>query len=265
MRSVDRAIDIISYIAGKDGATSLRDISSDLGLSKSTAHRILSGLLAKSIVAKDPDGRYAMGPRVIQWGRPLLHQGALASVVLPWLHRLRDHAGETVSFHLRVHAYQVATEQIESLKELRRTLDLGKMAPLGLGAPGKAMLAYLPESEKLEVFGLLDAQGFSLDRIDSLEEELAAVRQRGVALSFGERVPGGAALSAPVFGNSSRVIGAIALSGPADRLPINTLEGHVDRVREVASQISLEIGCDATRTGLVVPEVSRDGFGQDRR
>ncbi|MDP2661964.1 MAG: IclR family transcriptional regulator, partial [Dehalococcoidia bacterium] len=248
----------------QDGTTSLRDISRDLGLSKSTVHRLLSSLQAKAIVTKDPDSRYAIGPRVIQWGRPLLHQGALASVVLPMLHRLRDDAGETVSFHLRVHAYQVAIEQIESRKELRRTLDLGKMAPLGLGAPGKAMLAYLPQPEKLEVFRILDTYGLSPDRIDGLEEELAAVKQRGVALSFGERVPGGAAISAPVFGNSGRVVGAIALSGPANRLRVKVLESHVDRVRDVASQISMQIGRQAESAGFVTSGSSREALGQER-
>ncbi|MDO8688494.1 MAG: IclR family transcriptional regulator [Dehalococcoidia bacterium] len=262
MRSVERAIDIISYVADQDGATSLRDVSRDLGLSKSTVHRILSSLQAKAIVAKDPDSRYAIGPRVIRWGRPSLHQGALASVVLPFLYQLRDDADETVSFHLRVHAHQVAIEQVESRKELRRTLDLGKMAPLGLGAPGKAMLAYLPQPEKLEVFRILDAHGFPPDRIDALEEELAAVRLRGVALSFGERVPVGAAVSAPVFGNAGRVVGAIALSGPANRLRVKVLESHVDRVRDVASQISMEIGCDAEPTGFVASGRSRERLDQ---
>ncbi|MDP2661857.1 MAG: helix-turn-helix domain-containing protein, partial [Dehalococcoidia bacterium] len=63
VRSVERAIDIISYVANQDGTTSLRDISRDLGLSKSTVHRLLSSLQAKAIVTKDPDSRYAIGPR----------------------------------------------------------------------------------------------------------------------------------------------------------------------------------------------------------
>ncbi len=242
VRSVERAIDIASYLAAQDGTTSLSELSQQLGLSKGTVHRLLACLQAKGLVDKDEYSRYMIGPLAIKWSRPLLHRGALASLVLPLLRKLRDEAGETVSFHTRVGVHQVALEQAESRSELRRTLELGKMVPLGLGATGKVMLAFLPEADRQEVFRLLQDYGISAARLQALEEELDRVKQRGVAFSAGELVPGGAAVSAPVFGSSGKVTGALALSGPANRLRIKVLESHVERVKEIAARISNEVG-----------------------
>src|SRR5699024_11737366 len=47
---------------------------------------------------------------------------------------------------------------------------------------------------------------------------LAAVRRRGWAQSVGEREPGVASVSAPVRATSGRVVAAVSVSGPIERL-----------------------------------------------
>ena len=47
---------------------------------------------------------------------------------------------------------------------------------------------------------------------------LAGVRRRGWAQSVGEREPGVASVSAPVRGPSGRVVAAVSVSGPIERL-----------------------------------------------
>ena len=67
---------------------------------------------------------------------------------------------------------------------------------------------------------------------------LAAVRRRGWAQSLGEREPGVASVSAPVRSPSGRVIAAVSISGPIERLTRQPGRVHAETVMRAALNLT---------------------------
>jgi DNA-binding IclR family transcriptional regulator len=86
---------------------------------------------------------------------------------------------------------------------------------------GKLLLAFSEERERNQILDrmTLDRQtGTTVTDRDTLGREIERIRRRGYATSRGERVVGGAAMSAPVFGPHRRILAALSILGPDARL-----------------------------------------------
>jgi DNA-binding IclR family transcriptional regulator len=67
---------------------------------------------------------------------------------------------------------------------------------------------------------------------------LAAVRRRGWAQSVGEREPGVASVSAPVRSSSGRVVAAVSVSGPIERLTRHPGRMHAKALIDAAGRLT---------------------------
>lgn len=249
MDSVQRALTIINYLATARRAVPLREISKHLSMSKSSAWRTLSSLERQQWVLKDPvTGMYTLGIGILQLGLTLLSNLNLRSVSLPYLTELRDTTTESVMLGIRVGLERMYVDSVESLHLVRYVAPLGKRLPLWAGAAGKAMLAWLEESEREEVIGqlrksgeLVFASGKPVD-IDKMLEELAEVRREGFAVSSGERVAAATAVAASILDYNHQVMGAICVTGPLPRFTWEIAVRCGPLVTQAATKISQQLG-----------------------
>src|SRR5215211_3450070 len=147
IRSVERAVDLLFCLAGRDGSRSLEQLAREIGCSKSTVHRLLGTLEGLGVVAVERDGHYRcyrLGPRVRELGREGWEQIDLRQIARPHLSALRDESEETVTLHLIEGNAHMVVEQVESPQEIRRILPIGQRTPLLRGATAKAILAFMP-------------------------------------------------------------------------------------------------------------------------
>jgi DNA-binding IclR family transcriptional regulator len=110
---------------------------------------------------------------------------------------------------------------------------------------GKAILAHLPESrvhEILDRHGLPEKTEQTITERDALFEELSEIRERGVAFDREERLSGLRCVAVPILSNSSRVEGALSVSGPTSRMQGERFESELpERLRSAANVIELNI------------------------
>ena len=79
--AVGKALAILSLLAASDEAVRVSDVSADLGIAVSTAHRTLNQLRAKGFVDQDPGSRrYRLGPAVDELRRRANPHGYLVEV-----------------------------------------------------------------------------------------------------------------------------------------------------------------------------------------
>lgn len=247
VRSLDRAVAILSAFDERRPLLSLSEIADVLGLNTSTAHRLLQALKAHGLVSQPDGGKsYALGPRLLGLARLATAALDIREVALPQMRALRDEAGETVGLHvLRPDLSRMVVDQAESSQPLRRTYtDLGHPIPLHQGAPGKVLLAFLPEDERESVLGrpLAAANENTITAVDALRNELVAIRKRGFALSFGERVLGIHTVAVPVRDHSGRVTAAVSVTGPAQRMPRRRLLEIAPLAEARAREIAAALG-----------------------
>ena len=240
---------LINLLSAQKAPDRLTDIATELGLSKTTAYRALSILKTAQWVTQDPDTKkFTLGPRVLELGLSMLSQLDLRTAGLPWLRQLRNTTHEASMLSARVGFERMYIEQIQSDHEVGWRVELGKRFPLWLGAPGKAILAYLEESEIEAIIDNFRKSGVQvyasgqLVDIERLRKELAEIRRQGFAVSVGERLLAVPALAAPIFDYNGKPIGAISLGGPLPRFTMEMALGYGGLVSKAAKEISSKLG-----------------------
>jgi DNA-binding IclR family transcriptional regulator len=244
--SIEKAIDILFCFDAEHPELRLTDISAKLGLHKSTAYRLLSLLKKKGLIVTGPNSQlYSLGPGLVELAWVVLRQQDLRSTCHPYLERLRQATNETVNLTTRLGDQRVCVDELESEQNIKYSQTVGLTAPLHVGAPGKALMAFLPESELntlLDELPLTAITPSTLSDPERLRTELSVVQTRGFSISIGERSPGASAVAAPIWNWSGRPVAAISVLGPAQRLTYEKLQELGPEVMRVAQEISAALG-----------------------
>jgi DNA-binding IclR family transcriptional regulator len=170
----------------------------------------------------------------------LSREDDLSVVLLPGMERLRDELGETVSLYVRDGNERVRIQAVQSAQAIRRVAPVGARMPLSVGASSKVLLAFAGESVRKEA---LDDPAWpaSVDR-DAFVRQLDEIRAIGYATSFEEREPGAAAVSAPIFSRSGKLVAALAVSGPSNRLTPDEMRRHAPAIMQAAQRMGRLLG-----------------------
>lgn len=240
--AVERAADVLNAFTDLDGATAgVTELSERLGLSKAVVHRILASLRATGFIDLDEETRrYSLGPASLALGLTYLQQIDVRDAARSVLRDLSDRTNETATLSIRRGDVRMYVDQVTPSREVKMTVQMGHPYPLHAGGSSKAFLAHLPDAWVDEYLaGPLEAVGRNTitDPVE-LRRELAAVRERGYAASFGERMEGAGSIAAPVFDLESGPIAVISVCGPVERFR--------DEVEEIAP-VLLEATTDLSR------------------
>jgi DNA-binding IclR family transcriptional regulator len=203
---LDKAVAVLDAIATAPAA--LADLVATTELSRATAHRLAVALEAHGLVRRDDDGRFVLGLRLLELGHRAAEAVPLWLDARPALAWLRDETGESTQLYVRDGEVRVCVESLESPHELRTIVPVGARLPLDRGSAGKVL------------------SGAS----------------SGVSQSVGERQPGVASVSAAVHEPGGRVVAAVSVSGPIDRLGRQPARGLGSAVAEAARRIESAAG-----------------------
>jgi len=159
------------------------------------------------MVARDLQGRFILGPRLVELAAAA-GEDRLIAVAVPALNALRDATGESAQLYRRQGDQRICVAAAERLTGLRDSVPVGSVLSMQAGSAAQVLLAW-EEADRLH-------RGLASARFNVTT--LAAVRRRGWAQSVGEREAGVASVSAPVRGPNNRVVAAVSISGPLERL-----------------------------------------------
>lgn len=246
VQSIDRAVAVLRCFGKRTPELGITEISRLTSLSTSTVHRLLTAMQHNGLVRQLAGRKYALGPLLVQLARSGAFPTTLRDAALETMHALRDTYDETVAIHELLPSYDRAVlDQVESHQELRRTYtELGTPIPLPLGAPGKVMLAFVPDDVRAATLARPIAQVTPETITDpgELDTQLAQIRERGYAMSFAERTPGIRTVAAPVFDHTGQVVGCLSISGPEMRMPRDRMDDLAAPIKEAAGRISALLG-----------------------
>lgn len=222
---IDKSVLVLDVLEA--GPASLAELVAATGLARPTAHRLATALEHHRLVGRDAAGRFVLGPRL-----PELAAAAgddrLVEAAGPILAQLRDISGESAQLYRRHAEQRICVAAAERLTGLRDTVPIGLVMSMQAGSAAQVLLAWEDPDRIHE--GLRNA-AFSA-------ATLATVRRRGWAQSIGEREQGVASVSAPVRGPSNKVIAAVSVSGPMDRMGRAPGRAHSAQVVAAATRIT---------------------------
>jgi DNA-binding IclR family transcriptional regulator len=177
---IDKGVLILRALAGEP--LDLAGLQEATALPRATAHRLAVALELHGLVRRDPQGRFCLGFEWIRLGQAAEEQFPLAELARPALTTLRDETGESVQLYVADGDGRRCVVSLESTHGLRWIVPQGALLPLDRGSAGRVL------------------------------------RGDDVAESVEEREPGVASVSAAVRDRNQRVIAAVSLSGPVERL-----------------------------------------------
>jgi IclR family acetate operon transcriptional repressor len=217
--SVDSAL-LLAVVLQQEGPMRVTDAAARLGVSVSTAHRLLGMLVYRDFAEQLPDRRYGPGS-VLRRG--LVQAGSvttLREVALPHLRRLVDALGETANVMVLSGADVRFVATVECDRVLRVGDRAGRALPAHLSSGGRAVLATLPDDQLAAVLEPLgDAVAARVAR------ELRTVRRRGFAVNDQATEAGLTAVGVAVPAAGGFTGAALSLAAPSarcsrDRLPV---------------------------------------------
>jgi DNA-binding IclR family transcriptional regulator len=217
--SVDSAL-LLATLLQQEGPMRVTDAAVRLGVSVSTAHRLLGMLVYRDFAEQLPDRRYAIGPVLRRGAVQQASVATLRDVALPHLRRLVDAVGETANVMVLAGSDVRFVATVESDQVLRVGDRTGRALPAHLSSGGKAVLATLGDEELASVLEPLEEATAA-----RLQRELRVVRRRGFAVNDQETEAGLTAVGVAVPPAGGFSGAALSLAAPSarysrDRLPV---------------------------------------------
>ena len=242
IEAVMAAFDVLRCFAAGPGLH-LSEIVHQTGLNRSRVIRLCGTLEAQGCLNYDANsGIYRLGHLVFVLGKAYERENSLSSLGRPLLSELTAKTGETASLFVRNGDERLCIARIESPQPVRYGLREGERFPLHLGASSRVLLTGMSQAEKSRVFSEAKLSPNACQEIDL---HLADVVRDGMSVSRGERLPGVCAIAAPVFDHAGRLVAALALAGPDNRLNETRVKRFADDVIEAAHTLSRELGFTA--------------------
>jgi DNA-binding IclR family transcriptional regulator len=213
-----RTVDILTALKELDGAGTT-ELADHLGLAKSNVHNYLSTLHQEGYVRKDGT-TYHVGLRLLELGAYARQQRPVYEVAKPEIRSLAEETGERVNLMVEEHGMGTYLHFETGSRAVKVDVHVGSRVYLHNTALGKAILAHLPEErvgEILDWHGMPRTTEHTITDRAELFDELADIRDRGVAYDREERLKNLRCVAAPVLGKNDRIEGAVSISGPKTR------------------------------------------------
>ena len=218
--SLERMLALLDLFTISAPVRPVTELVNYLGTSRSTSYRYIKALHAAGLLEAVANGRYVLGPRIMELDRQLRMTNPLYQGAGPILRELVQSTG---------HSALLCALNQDSVMCIREDLtgasppvlfSRGQRQPLLFGAGAKVILPYVPSHRLIRIFeqhnrdiakaGLgTDWQGF--------KHHLAGIRRDGYCATYGEVNPGVFGVAAPVFNGDDLVVGSILIAGAAER------------------------------------------------
>jgi DNA-binding IclR family transcriptional regulator len=245
-----RGLNVLQELSGERRRLTLSEVAAALGVTRSSAYRLLFTLCHLGFVAFDNETKtYALGPQVLRLGYGYLASRDLVEVAMPHLLRLRDRTGW--SAHLgELHGRDVVyLARVATRRSIASTVHVGARLPARATTMGRVLLSGLSDQEVRELyrddrFAKLD--GLLSPTLAELLDQLAADRAKGVVVQKSGYEPGVDSIAAPIRDMTDRIVAAINISVVA--LLTNDVELNGTLKAEVlgaAEAISRDLGYEA--------------------
>ena len=238
LSSVDNALTLLLLFREQE-VIRISDAGRALGVAASTASRLMAMLQYRGFAVQDPQTKaYRPGPALVDIGLAAVSRIDARVVVRPFLERLAREVDETVHFVVLDGDEAVFLDGVESNRSVKTTLRLGQRRPAHVISGGKALLAALPADELRRRYPhgrLARVTDRTITSRAALEQELAAIRERGYAASIQESDPEVTGLGIAIAHPAGPPAGAITVSLPTSRFEEDKLMALLEPLRAAAT------------------------------
>lgn len=244
--SAGRVLDLLDLLS-RSGPLGVSEIARRMAISKTVAWRLADTLHERGYAVKDPDTRrYMLGLKVLELSASVRYRLEIVKVARPYIEELVGKCDETVDLGVYDRNEVVFVDKKESTRSVRMVSSIGRRLPLHCTGTGKALLAFLPDSEIDRVIsrGLARYTDNTITTPEDLRRELARIRADGYAVDRQEFEMGVKCVGAPVLNPDGKAVAAISIAGPAARITDERIPALAEMVKAAAEGIARDLHGD---------------------
>lgn len=237
--ALERGLKVLEMLSAHPEGLLMSEMK-ELQLPAASLYRILVTLTELGYIVRDGNDRCRIGRKLLSLGYKGMTSGSLAEEAAPFLRNLRRSVNETVALGVLFNGEGVVIDTFRSEQPVCVFVQVGHRFPLHSAAPGKAILAFLPEEERDALLENMTFESFNERTITDKQKflkELDKVRGSGTAYDMGEESEDLRCVAAPVFDSRNVPVAAVWVTGPASRLDEKKLQAISLQVRETAEKI----------------------------
>lgn len=248
--SVDRALDLLITLYKNEEGMGVSEIGRELNLHKSTVHRTLATLENKGFVYQNKENsKYWLGLKIYAMGLLIGEKLSLNDVIKPYAKKLFEEFHEVVNVSIldkdekKGYKSVIILKESENVKVLSVNPNVGSSSDVHSSSVGKCLLAFTNgvDIEKFLKIPLIKYTNNTISSYNELVEELNNIREKGYSLDNEEQEIGLFCIGAPILDKSGNAIASISISGPTARMKDANLDKKINRLVEIAREISLEV------------------------
>ncbi|MDO9403373.1 MAG: IclR family transcriptional regulator [Polaromonas sp.] len=214
--AVDRALTLLLAFRAGDVSLTLSALAARTQLYKSTVLRLLASLEHARLVQRLDSGAWTLGSEIARLNAVYAASFSLDRVVLPVLRDLVAATRESAAYHVVQGGARLCLYRVDSPQPVRDHIRAGDVLPMDRGTGGRVLTAFGPPPS-----GPVPTKDKNL---------YARIREQGFFSSQGDRLPGVAGISVPVFRQGGPLAAALTLTMPTERYD----ELHVRKVLAAA-------------------------------
>lgn len=234
---IDKAVDVLFLCRDAGGPVGVTETARRLGMPKSSAARIVAALARRGFLRQEePSGKYALSNIYYTFTSALSERNLLIPRAVPVMEKVFRALRETIHLNVADGLERVCVHVLESPQQLKAVMPVGQRSPLYCGGSSKALLAFSDEETVERVFArpFRKFTGDTITGKKAMREEIHRIRERGYAVSHGERVEGITSVSVPVFHPGGQLAASLTVSVPTAR-HTESLMGKILRELSAAS------------------------------
>ena len=236
-----RGLDVIDAVAR--GVTTLVDLASELGLTRSTTHRLAATLVERRYLDFIRGDGYALGPKLLELGHLTSRGMELPRVAREHLEALAATTGDTVHLGILEGTKALYLDKIQGRRRVEISSRIGERQPLRSTGLGKALILDAGETQWCEYYDLEAQQGKGYPVTPP--EWLSRMReyaQEGYAFDLEENEDRIRCVAAPIRGVDGSIVGAISVSSAEQYMDVMRMRGLTFEVKKTADAISADLG-----------------------
>lgn len=246
IQSAERIFQVLETLA-EVGSMGLMDLSNQLGLHKSTVHRLLTSLIYMGYARQDEETqKYMLSYKIVGLSGQLLDKIDILPIAHSYMKQLAEMTQETVHLVQRNDKDMIYIDKVESkASSIRMVSQIGMTNPMYCSGVGKSILSTLSVEEVQKIWDGSVIQKRTEKTIVSFEElmtELEQVRKVGYAMDNEENEIGVRCIAACIFDYRGKAKYAFSVSAPINRMPDERIAVIAKDVLKVKEDLSKALG-----------------------
>ncbi len=246
--ALDKGLSILELLARSTRGLTLGEVSRQLRMPKSTAHSLLLTLERRGYLHRSQrSGRYLFDLKLLSLSNMALNGLKFREQAKPFLRALSESTRLTVHMAVAEHDEVVLIEKLDPPGGSRVATWIGRRMDAHCTGIGKALLAYLPDSELDRLIrekGLPRHNENTIASARRLKTEMERILAAGYALDDEEDEVGYRCVAVPVFDRAGRAIAGISVVGTTDQITSDNVLPLAERVKQTGAKISEFIALD---------------------